>query len=146
MMIHDGDGAQNLLERMAGLTAASERRWGRMTADQMVWHVNAQLEAALGLRECARIDNLFKRTVVKAVALYGPWPKGKAPTAREMLAAGAYDVSTERERFGQLVRTFRERDLSGKWPAHPAFGPLTGRQWSLLGWRHADHHLKQFSL
>jgi hypothetical protein len=146
MTVHDKAGRAQLIERSRGLRAGSERQWGRMTVDQMMWHVNAQLEAALGRRECVPIDNWLKRHVIKRVALHGPWPRGKAPTAREMRAEGVYDLDAERQRFESLLEELARRDLSSEWPRHPAFGRLTGRQWTRLAWRHADHHLTQFSV
>jgi hypothetical protein len=145
-VMHEASARAALLERAARLTSDSPRKWGRMTADQMLWHVNAQLECALGRRECVPIDNLFKRTLIKSVALYGPWPKGKAPTAREMAAKGTYDIAHELDRFRELVEAFGAKPLDSEWNRHPAFGPLTGPQWTLLSWRHANHHLTQFSL
>ena len=41
----------------------------------------------------------FRRTVIKAYALYGPWPKGRAPTARELNA--------RENRFGSTVNVDR---------------------------------------
>jgi Protein of unknown function (DUF1569). len=29
---------------------------------------------------------------------------------------------------------------------HYLFGPLTEAQWARWGWRHMDHHLRQFGL
>jgi hypothetical protein len=144
--LHEASARSRLIERAGRLEAGSVRQWGRMTVDQMLWHVNAQMEVGIGRRKCEPIDNLFKRTVIKAVALYGPWPKGKAPTAQEMRASGEYDLAAEQARFAELVEAFGAKPLSGAWQAHPAFGPLTGPQWSLLSWRHANHHLTQFSV
>ena len=31
-------------------------------------------------------------------------------------------------------------------PAHPIFGPLTVRQWGVQGYKHTDHHLRQFGV
>jgi hypothetical protein len=28
----------------------------------------------------------------------------------------------------------------------PLFGPLTGREWGALAYKHADHHLRQFGV
>ena len=144
--VHDATSRAALVARARRLTVASEGRWGRMRVDQMMWHVNAQLEAALGKRPCAPIDNLFKRTLLKAVALHGPWPKGRAPTAKEMRADGEYDLGAEQARFGALLEELAARELEGRWPRHPAFGSLTGPQWTRLAWRHANHHLTQFSV
>src|SRR5687767_11770590 len=98
-IMHDAAARTDLKARAARVRPDSARLWGRMTPDQMLWHLNAQLEVALGHKPCKPLDNLFKRTVFKAVALYGPWPKGRAPTAPEMRATATYDLSSERERF-----------------------------------------------
>jgi hypothetical protein len=29
---------------------------------------------------------------------------------------------------------------------HPVFGTLSGKAWGALGWRHLDHHLRQFGV
>lgn len=145
-VMHDAAARTGLIERAAKLTPSSRPVWGRMSVDQMLWHVNAQLEVAMDKRPCEMVDTFFKRTVIKQVALYGPWPKGKAPTAKEMKATGQYDIATERARFGELIEEFSGRDPASAWRPHPAFGGLSGKQWSLLAWRHADHHFRQFSV
>jgi Protein of unknown function (DUF1569) len=32
------------------------------------------------------------------------------------------------------------------WPEHPVFGEMTPRAWCVLGYRHMDHHLRQFGI
>ena len=41
-----------------------------------------------------------------------------------------------------LIGQFNEAALSDK--KHPVFGFMTKEQWSKSGWKHIDHHLKQF--
>ena len=144
--IHDAAARRELVARVRRLTPGSERRWGHMTVDQMLWHLNTAMEMYLGRQECGRLDNLFKRTLLKAVALYGPWPKGKAPTAPELKANGRYDLAAEQDRFERLAEEVGGKDVAGPWARHPAFGPMSGRQYSRLAWRHANHHLTQFSV
>ncbi len=31
-------------------------------------------------------------------------------------------------------------------PEHPAFGTMTARRWGAIGYRHTDHHLRQFGV
>jgi hypothetical protein len=33
-----------------------------------------------------------------------------------------------------------------RYAAHPMFGPLTRREWMLWGYRHMDHHFRQFGI
>lgn len=143
-ILHDRAVRAEVVGRIAALAPASPRRWGRMSVDQMLWHVNQGFLAALGeLRtEPARVP--LPRGLIKAMALNLPWPKG-VPTAPEYLATGEYDFEEQRQRTLQLVDAFAARDLGEAWPAHAGFGRMSGPDWSRLMYRHTDHHLRQFS-
>lgn len=41
-------GREEILRRIGALTAADQRRWGKMTAHQMVWHLGGAFRLALG--------------------------------------------------------------------------------------------------
>ena len=43
-----------------------------------------------------------------------------------------------------LVRRFASPGVT--FEAHPIFGPLSHAEWMTWGWRHVDHHLRQFGL
>jgi hypothetical protein len=43
------------------------------------------------------------------------------------------------EEAGTQPRGFR-------WAAHPAFGRMSHRAWGVLGYRHLDHHFRQFGI
>ena len=120
-----------------------------MTSPEMVCHLADAFRTALGERESSLLDSPFYRTVVKWAAIYlpFPWPHS-VPTRPESdpKAAGtrpddfAADVAALRElchRFG----SGRENDA---WPPHPVFGRLTTSEWHRWGYRHMDHHLRQF--
>ena len=146
MLLHDARAREAIVRRLEALKPDSERRWGRMRADQMLHHMNVNLEMALGRVSPARRDSLFKRTVFKFVAFRAPWPKGKAPTAPELVAADTYDFEKERTQLKLLLEEVGTRSLQADWPPHPAFGPLSGREWSRLEYRHFQHHLEQFGV
>jgi hypothetical protein len=44
----------------------------------------------------------------------------------------------------QLIDEYRATPPNRLGNAHPTFGPMTGRDWDVLVWRHLDHHLRQF--
>ena len=74
-----------------------------------------------------------------------PWPKG-APTARELLERVPAEWEAEiagllalMEEAGMISRDF-------EWPEHPAFGRMSHRAWGVLGYRHLDHHFRQFGV
>ena len=146
MTLHDVRAREAIVRRIDALRPDSPGRWGRMRVDQMLHHMNANLEMAMGRIQPARRDSLFKRTVFKFFAFRAPWPKGKAPTAPELIAADTYDFDEERARLKQLLGEVSARSLQAEWPAHPAFGPLSGREWSRLEHKHFNHHLEQFGV
>lgn len=156
-LLHTRDRAR-LDARLARVTPESDRRWGRMTAPQMVCHLTDAFRGALGERAPAagsagppRRAPLLGRTVVKWAALYlpVPWPHG----LRTAAAADAERGGTRPGEFADDVAALRaacERFWRGL-PAvarrpHFLFGPLTEAEWARWGYRHVDHHLRQFGL
>jgi hypothetical protein len=72
-------------ERLNQLSPDSKARWGRMTAHQMVCHLNDSFRIGTGERYASPATNLFQRTFIKWVALHTTmqWPKG-VPTRPEV--------------------------------------------------------------
>ena len=48
MQLHDPHDKAEILRRLKALRADAERRWGKMSVAQMLWHVNEAMEGALG--------------------------------------------------------------------------------------------------
>lgn len=114
-----------------------------MTVDQMLWHCNGALALSLGaLTLTGRLPPLPKG-LMRFAALRLPWMKS-APTHPDLVARGRYDFDAERDRLIELMQLVAARPLDGPWPAHPAFGSMTGHQVSFLLAKHLDHHLRQF--
>jgi hypothetical protein len=141
---------EEILRRLATVRADSPRRWGRMTAPQMICHLTDAFLGVIGELPIRREATLMGRTLVKWFALYAPvnWPSG-IPTSPEFdQAAGAgtrpseFAADVERLR-GLVVRVSSGADPA-PWTAHPIFGPLTARQWLRWSYLHVDHHLRQF--
>ena len=72
-----GDQAE-IVARLRQVRPDSPRRWGRMSAPQMVCHLADAFRMALGDRPVAGTARLRDRTVIKWIALYvpAPWPPG----------------------------------------------------------------------
>jgi hypothetical protein len=136
---------RELLERLSQLEADARPRWGRMNAVQMLTHVNDQFRMALGdLATAPERLPIRYFPLNNLVAYVLPWPRS-SPTAPELLAR--IDHSTwpvEVDTFARLIRRFATRPADAPWPLHPAFGRLSRRGWALLGYRHTDHHFRQF--
>lgn len=102
--VHDAEVRAKILDRLRHLTPESERRWGAMTAAQVLFHLNAGIRMALGELHAEPVGNpAFWHTKGKRIALAEePWPEG-APTSREALATGPVDLEEERAAFPLLL-------------------------------------------
>src|SRR5688572_3896629 len=80
-----------LLRRLGGVGPESPRRWGRMSAHQMICHLDDVFRMAMGKQRVHSVSSALGRTVVKWVALYAPlrWPGGRFPTSPELDQAAA---------------------------------------------------------
>ena len=144
LLLHDPATRDSIKHRVTTLRPDAQRQFGRMTVDQMLWHVNCGLENALGRYEVKDIKLPLPHSVVKFLVLNFPWRKGKTPTAREFLATAQYDFATERARLLRLIDEVSAKSLDDAWGRSSFMGPMTGRDWSRLQAKHLHHHLSQF--
>jgi hypothetical protein len=73
-----------------------------------------------------------------------PFPKG-APTAPELKpTVEVLSFEEERAALLELLERIGTGSSDGMGPDHPLFGPLSWREWGVVTYKHADHHLKQF--
>ncbi len=143
--LHDRVTRTALMKRVEALRTDNAAQWGKMSVDQMLWHVNEAMRMATGeLPVKSKGFGPLKRAVMKFAVYNVPWPKGKASTARELKATESYDLTAEQRRFPMLLEYVVNKDITGAWPVHPLIGQISGAEWSRLGYLHIDHHLRQF--
>jgi DinB superfamily len=133
--------------RVERLTLDHKPEWGKMNVAQMLAHLNDALRMAAGDLATTPKNTPLRRWPIKQLIVYVlPWPKG-APTAPELLArVDRADFAVEQTAFRTIVEQLAAKSATDRWPEHPAFGPLTYKAWGVLGYRHADHHLRQFGV
>ena len=137
---------EDLLERLRRLSPESKPRWGRMNAPQMLAHLNKWMQMAEGELPTADKKLPLRHAPLKQLLIYWlPWPQG-VPTAPELLCKDEFDWDTEYAAVRRLILSFEKRDPKAPWPVHPAFGRMTSRAWGVLGYRHTDHHFRQFGV
>jgi hypothetical protein len=135
-----------LLDRLARLSPEARARWGKMTAPQMLAHLVDWMLMAEGKLKTAPKLRPLRYTPIKQLAIYWlPFPKG-VPTAPELVGRPPLEWAIEQEAMRQHVESFAHLASKSVWPDHPAFGKLTPQAWCVLGYRHMDHHLRQFGV
>ena len=143
-ILNEGDRTA-IVNRMQSLSASSTRRWGSMDVASMLQHLRLSALMTLGeLPVPSANKRAFQVFPLKHLILYVlPFPKG-APTAPELKPDLAISFEEERLALLELLERIGTGLRDGMGPDHPLFGPLTWREWGVVTYKHADHHLKQF--
>ena len=143
-ILNEADRAE-IDRRMRSLSASSTRRWGSLDVAGMLKHLRLSADMALGeLAVPSANKRIFQMFPFKHLILYVfPFPKG-APTAAALKPSDATSFEEERAELLKLLERIGTGPGEGDGPAHPLFGPLTWREWGVVTYKHADHHLKQF--
>lgn len=136
-------------QRMARLRPDSNRQWGTMDVAQAVAHCSAGLELALGERIAPRmfLGRIIGR-IVKPLALRNDEPmRRNSPTMKNLVVQDDRDLEMERGRLSGLIDRFAAAGPEGcTTQPHSFFGQLTPMEWSILMYKHLDHHLRQFGV
>lgn len=140
-----------LLQRLKAIRPDSARRWGKMSAHEMVCHLTDAFRMATGDKTVSPASGVVQRTVVKWIALYAPlpWPAGILTRPEITQGLGGTcpgDFATDVGQVATLLNAFAGRDDGVAWPPHPIFGPLSAKAWLRWGYLHTDHHLRQFGV
>lgn len=143
-LMHDAGRGEELKRRVRALTAETRPRWGKMSVDQMLHHVNIVLMESLGEHSAKPNVRGLPEALVRWAILNIPWGKG-APTRPDMLIAEGerYDFAAEQARCLAMIDRFLARPLDVAWPRSANFA-MRGRHWSQLQYKHLNHHLSQF--
>jgi hypothetical protein len=121
-----------------------------MSAHQMICHLSDTFRMGLGEREEPYTGGVFDRLVIKNLALRVPlpWSKGyPAPpgVAQEIGGSPPTNFGRDHDNLVVLIERFRSLPREHAFPLHPFWGKLRWSEWMIWGYRHCDHHLRQFS-
>jgi len=141
-----------ILRRLGALRRDSVRRWGRMSAHQMVCHVTDGYRLLSGELTAQLVASPLPRPIMKCVALYIPlsWPRGIPTTPefdQELHGTKPVDFGAdvaELARFVDQIAGDRRRRVATH--SHPIFGAMSEPAWLRWGYLHADHHFRQFGI
>jgi hypothetical protein len=138
-----------ILRRLRDVRPESVRRWGRMSAHQMVCHLGDSFRMAMADKPVSDATSLLHRTVVKWIALYAPlrWVPGIRTIPeidQERGGTRPTDFAADIAQVEALMEVVTAPARSFDWPLHPVFGRMSDRAWLRWGYLHTDHHLRQF--
>ena len=145
--LFEASSAAEIRDRIERLRPDSQRQWGVMNVAQMMAHCSAWLEIAAGEKTPPRslMGRIVGRLAKKSIL-------GEAPVRRNMPTMKSLIMSDERQfaEEQQHLIDWVDRFSAGgpeQCTTHPHsfFGPMTPVEWATMGYKHLDHHLRQFS-
>ena len=94
-----------------------------------------------------RSANLFVRhwPLNALIAWFMPFPRG-LPTMKALISRPPEGMDLDLATLSDCLESFARSTHRSDPPQHPALGKLSGRAWARLGYRHMDHHLRQFGV
>lgn len=148
--LFDATVANQVKTRLGELEPQSERRWGKMTAAQMLAHCSIGMQWAVGevAPEKGALPVRLIGRLVKPMVFRNEDPmRRNSPTARSLVVADERDFAEERDRLSRLIDKFAAGGPAGcTRNPHTFFGKMTPDQWAILTYKHLDHHLRQFGV
>ena len=147
--LSDPGAVEAIVARLGKLHDQRPRAWGKMTPHEMLCHLNDSFAGVMGERTITPADTWSSRTIIKYIALHTnlTWPKGsKTGLEVDQERGGTKPTEFERDRAQTIALLRRFAAADAKYASHPFFGPLTRDEWMIWGYRHTDHHLRQFAL
>jgi hypothetical protein len=105
--LFDATVANHVKTRLGKLEPQSERRWGKMTAAQMLAHCSVSMQWAVGevVPEKGPLPVRLMGRLVKPMVFRNEDPLRKnSPTAKSLIVADERDLGKERDRARQSER------------------------------------------
>src|ERR1039457_2382780 len=112
--LFDATVANQVKTRLGKLEPQSERRWGKMTAAQMLAHCSVSMQWAVGelVPEKGALPARLMGRLVKPMVFRNEDPLRKnSPTAKSLIVADERDLGKERDRLSGLTQLSQLRTI-----------------------------------
>lgn len=149
MNIYDKEYTNQVIERINKLTPETKPQWGKMSADQMLAHLNVAYDMSFTSKYTKpnAVAKFFLKLFVKKMVV-GPKPYPKnGRTAPQFVISGSRNFEEEKQKligYMEEIVNLGTAHFEGK-ESH-SFGPLTSNEWNVMFGKHLEHHLTQFGV
>jgi Protein of unknown function (DUF1569) len=140
---------QEILLRLRSARANMPRRWGKMSAHQMICHLSDGFRMYMAVTPVKPAPQPIPQALLKLAALWAPipWPHGfQTVPELDQHADGTppavFDADVRE--LQALLDRFTRQPRDYHYQPHPHFGALSEKEWMRLAYLHSDHHLRQF--
>jgi hypothetical protein len=137
-------------QRIRGLHAESERRWGPMPIAQALAHCTSGIHMAIGTIHPKRapFPASLVGLMIKPLVFRDDKPMRRhSPSSPELFPAhptGLHFASEQARLIAALDHFATQGPHGCTENPHPFFGSVKPHQWAILMYKHLDHHLRQF--
>jgi len=149
--LNNDNDKNELMIRLANLDQETNRLWGKMTSHQMICHLTDSFKCVIGEKAVSNVDTVASRTLVKWIALRTPikWPQGtptRPEVSQEIGGTKPVEFRSDVQQLKEMIERFARKKVDFDSAFHPFFGKMSQSDWLRWGYRHVDHHLRQFGL
>ena len=148
--LHNPDDVLEIKRRISDLRPDSERKWGKMTAAQMLTHCSEVLKVAMKKTVLPKTFFLFRWIGIITkyeMKIFDNGIPPNMPGFKKLIINFECDFEASKK---ELLKTLDEygdfRKHQKLLSQHELFGEMTEENWGFLGYKHLNHHLKQFSV
>ena len=142
--------AQNYINRINKLTPETSAKWGKMSVNQMLAHLNVAYDLTFSPEKFPKPSFITKfllsRFVKPKITNEMPYKKG-LPTSPVFVIANERNFEEEKAKLIgniQRVQQLGRDAFEGK--KNVNFGKMTAQGWNNMFAKHLNHHLDQFGV
>ena len=138
-----------LIGRLDALTLESKPAWGRMSVEQMLSHLVQAGELPFVASVPDRSNWMSRNVIRRLVFTFVPIPKEVKTSAeldQQQDGRRPMGFDVDKANLVESIEKIGTLDVGHPCLGHPFFGPLSAKQWSRIGYKHIDHHLRQFGV
>ena len=148
--VFDAKDAQEYINRINNLTPETQRKWGKMSVDQVLAHLNVAYDLTFTPEKFPKPSFIAKfllsRFVKPKITNEIPY-KQSLPTSPTFINADERNFEEEKAKLIgniQRVQQLGREAFEGK--ENINFGKMTAQGWNNMFAKHLNHHLDQFGV
>ena len=148
--VFDAKDAQEYINRINNLTPETQRKWGKMSVDQVLAHLNVAYDLTFTPEKFPKPNFIAKFLLSKFVKpkITNEIPyKQSLPTSPVFIIADERNFEEEKAKLIcniQRVQQLGKEAFDGK--ENINFGKMTAQGWNNMFAKHLNHHLDQFGV
>ena len=148
--VFDAQDAQEYINRINNLTPETQRKWGKMSVDQVLAHLNVAYDLTFTPEKFPKPNFIAKFLLSKFVK---PKITNEIPYKQSLPTSPAFIIADERnfeEEKAKLIGNIQRVQQLGReafeGKENINFGKMTAQCWNNMFAKHLNHHLEQFGV